>query len=128
MLDYVIFNQDCDDLHSVAKLIRMMDTQRALDNLGRVTTPVQCIGSYKGCLEVSWLVTREDFDKHIRNSGYVDNQESFLHVPYNVKQPCWLEFQEDGTTERLKPMRSGKYEPDSDGWTYRPDTQMYYWC
>jgi hypothetical protein len=90
----------------------------------------QCIGSYNGVLERSYMMLLVDFDKHVRNSGFVSAQESFLHVPGDTRQPCVLEYQASGVREALDVMyeiTEGHLEV-GDNWTYVEETGAYYAC
>lgn len=123
----VIFAIDASySVHKQAKFLRYVDGLRAMGNLvGGVS---QCIGSYNGTLERSYMMLLVDFDKHVRNSGFVSEQESFLHVPGDTRQPCALEYQASGVRETLDHL----YEI-SDGytgmnWTYVEEKDKYYAC
>jgi len=96
--------------------------------MGRISTPVACIGSYKGTLEPSWMVTRGDFDAYIRDTSYVYGQESFLHLPGSPIENCWLSFPEDNSTLTLEPMKLVYIQPQSDAWTYFMEQGVYGIC
>lgn len=115
------------DIHQQAKFLRYVDTLRAMGKLvGGVS---QCIGSYNGTLERSYMMRLVDFDKHVRHSGFVTLQESFLHVPGDTRQPCVLEYQASGVREALKPMKEFPNVTDYlDEWTYVESTGKYYVC
>lgn len=116
------------DVHTQAKFLRYVDTLRAMGKLvGSVT---QCIGSYQGVLERSYMMLMVDFDKHVRNSGFVSDQESFLHVPGDTRQPCVLEYQSSGVRVGLSPMASVNKEKALAGtsWTYSEQRGIFYVC
>ena len=78
-MKYTIFSIDhAHDLHTMAKFLRLMDThevmQRAKGNCKLM------IGSYRGKLEYSFITLTEDFETFIKESGYVDGQESMLQM------------------------------------------------
>jgi hypothetical protein len=127
-LAMVIFSIDnSSDVHQQAKFLRYVDGLRAMGKLvGGVS---QCIGCYKGTLERSYMMLLVDFDKYIRNSGFVSDQESFLHIPGDVRQPCVLEYQTSGVREALGPMKEFPMALDYvDSWTYIEETGKYYVC
>lgn len=128
MLETVIFAIDkSDDVHTQAKFLRHVDTLRAMGKLRGVFA--SCIGSYKGDMERGYMMLMTDFNEYVRKSGYVDNQESFLRVPGDVRQPCVLEYQ-DGQAEVLRPMERihASERHLYAGWTYVEKTGAYYIC
>jgi hypothetical protein len=129
-LSKVIFSIDnVSDLHTMATFTRFLDTKRAMGKLvGSVTL---CVGSYKGELEPSFMMNEVDFNKFIRGSDWIKNQESFLHVPGDVRQPCVLEYVAGGH-DRVRPMKEifwcAAGLPCNDSWTYVPATGKYFTC
>ena len=128
-LSKVIFSIDnVSDLHTMATFTRFLDTKRAMDKLvGSVTL---CVGSYYGELEPSFMMDQVDFDKFIRGTDWIKNQESVLHVPGDVRQPCVLEYQASGRMENIGPMRQISYNFSNylESWTYVPATGKYFTC
>lgn len=129
MFETVIFAIDKgDDVHTQAKFLRHIDTLRAMGKLRGVFA--SCIGCYEGEMERSYMMLMTDFDKHVRNSGYVDDQETFLRVPGDVRQPCVLEYpdgQHAFTLGEMKRIHSSERHMYS-GWTYVEKTGAYYVC
>lgn len=127
MEKFVIFSIDnVNDLHSLAKFTRYLDTRRSMGELrGNV---IICTGSYKGQLETSFLMRRDDFDEHIRNSVYIANQESILRVSECNKQYATLEYLKDGRDEFIGSLKSVPKDEAlmHDAWTYRPDINQYW--
>ena len=123
MLEAVIFSIDkANDFRTMARFMRFVDTHRAMgDFKGQV---LQCIGEYKGVMEPSFMMLTIDYDKYIKGSGYVDNQESILKIPGDDRQPCHLEFK-DGSQVILGPVFDGK---GKDGWTYILSENRYFHC
>lgn len=123
----VIFSIDGSySVHKQAKFLRYVDTLRAMGKLvGGVS---QCIGSYNGTLERSYMMLLVDFDKHVRNSGFVSEQESFLHVPGDTRQPCVLEYQASGVREVLDVMTEVGDGYTAMNWTYVEEKDKYYAC
>jgi hypothetical protein len=128
MLETVIFAIDnSHDVHQQAKFLRHVDTLRVMGKLRGLFA--LCIGSYKGDMERSYMMLATDYEKHIPKSGYVDNQESILRVPGDVRQPCTLEYF-DGRREVIGPMKRihSSERHLYDGWTYVEKTGAYYVC
>jgi hypothetical protein len=116
MLEYVIFSIDnVDDLHTQARFFRWVDTLRAMEKL--TGTLHSCIGSYEGDLERSFMMLAIDFDKYIVNSEYVKDQECFLRVPGDQRQPCVLE-DKHGNRLSIPPMVPLNEQPESLNYTY----------
>jgi len=128
-LERVIFSIDQPhDLHVQAKFLRHLDTARAMDQLiGPVTL---CIGSYQGVLEPSFMMYRSDFNKIVKPTEYIRNQESILTVPGDTRQPCTLEYLQEDHKVGLGPMREVEehHLPHYDGWTYILQTGKYFTC
>lgn len=125
-MEYVIFTYDKNsDTHMSAKFYRHIDTLRAMGKLkGKI---IKTFGMYDGVIEDSFIARRDDFKDHILNSGYVSEQESFLMVPEDQRQPAWLEYQHQNHTEVLGRMKSSTEMPMTLGWTYRPDLKLYFY-
>ena len=79
---------DGQDIHTVAKFTRLMDTKRACGYLQGSVKP--CIGLWEGILEASYLMDSVDYKAFVQDSGYVDNQECVLIVAGDTRQPCCL--------------------------------------
>jgi len=126
-MKYTIFSIDnVSDLHSMAKFLRHVDTLRAMSQLrGNM---IQCIGSYKGELEVSFMCRSDDFEAYILNSGYVDNQESILRVSECNKQYAELYFLAEQGRVSIGSLKSVDKATamGHDAWTYRPDLNTYW--
>jgi hypothetical protein len=126
-MNYVIFSIDnAHELHAKAKFLRYVDTLRAMDKLqGNMAL---AIGYYKGVLEPSFVMLEQDFDEFVRYRGFVDNQESVLHV-WDKRMFCELEYL---NSTQLDENRCRLYEVSaeeaftSEGFTYRPDLNKYW--
>lgn len=125
-MDYVIFSIDKDhDLHQKAKFLRHMDTLRSMGKLS--DTMVVAIGSYKGKLESSYIVSERDFNQYVLGSSFVDNQESFMFVGPQSWMPYWIETNYTELTVKEGNLRSLSYLPNGiKDWTYRPDLNLYW--
>lgn len=124
---YVIFSIDrVDNTHTLAKFLRHIDTQNALGNM--VGMMVHCIGAYKGKLEQSFLMRREDYTKHVAKSGYIDAQESVLFI-HGESQDARLHYLSGYNFELGKltevPMSEAMQH---DSWTYVPAQDCYFIC
>jgi hypothetical protein len=129
MANYVIFSIDnVHDVHTLAQFSHHLDMKRAMQKLsGQV---VLAIGSYKGVMEQSFILLRDDFDAVVRGSDWIKDQESILHVEdgmYGVVYGA-LEYLATGTTEHIGVMKEiDKREVSAyDAWTYRPDLNKYW--
>jgi hypothetical protein len=113
------------DVHTTAKFLRLMDTQRALNNMQG--SMFQCIGAYNGELETSYIVNEKDFYDIVEPSGYVNTQDSVLEIPGDTRQPCTLRYY-DGATYMIGPMvRVSKAEVATlKNWTYVLATKQYF--
>jgi hypothetical protein len=129
MANYVIFSIDSvTDVHTLAQFSHHLDVKRAMQKLkGNV---VLAIGSYKGQLEQSFILLREDFDLVVRDSQWIKGQESILHVEDGHGGVVYgaLEYLATGTTEHIGVLREIDRREVSayDAWTYRPDLNKYF--
>ena len=119
MLNKIIFAIDGNtDTHAVAKFLRHMDTCRAMDTLqGQL---VHCIGCYNGVMEPSYMMDERDYRQLVESVDYTAWQESILHVPSDVRQPCTLEFLSGDPRVTLGAMReiSAAEAMQCMSWTY----------
>lgn len=126
MLNKIIFAIDNNtDLHTVAKFMRHMDTQRALgDFKGNLT---QCIGFWEGELEPSYMLNEVDYRRFVEPMGFTDGQVCILHVPADTRQPCTLESA-GGDRHSVGVMREVKPSEalGLDAWTYVQATGKYF--
>jgi hypothetical protein len=129
MANYVIFSIDnVQDVHALAQFSHHLDMKRAMQKLsGNV---VLAIGSYKGVMEQSFILLRDDFDLVVRGTDWIKDQESVLHVEDGYKGVVYgaLEYLSTGTTEHIGVMREVSQTEAMlhDGWTYRPDLNKYF--
>lgn len=111
-LEMVLFAIDDDkNLHSVAKFLRYVDTAKAMGKL--IGTVQFAIGKWNGEYEQSYLMYAKDFDEHVRDSGYVNDQDCFLRIPGSTRQPCILDYQ-GKKYEPVGKMRQVDTEPEGD--------------
>jgi hypothetical protein len=129
MANYVIFSIDnVHDVHALAQFSHHLDMKRAMQKLkGNV---VLAIGSYKGVMEQSFILLRDDFDLVVRGSDWIKEQESILHVEDGHGGVVYgaLEYLATGTTEHIGVLREVPQVEAMlhDGWTYRPDLNKYF--
>ena len=129
MTDAVLFSIDnAHDFRTIRRFMDYVDKLKAMEKLsGNV---IQCIGSYEGKMELSWLMKREDFDEWILNTEWVENQNSFLMVYTNGKhQIACLRYNPTsrgdvylGRLVEVTPEEAFK----SEVWVYRPDLNKYW--
>lgn len=121
-MSYIIFSIDeVNDVHTLAKFLRHMDTQKAL---GKVEGAMRILmGSYKGAMEQSFICTEGDFNNHVSPMGFTTNQES-VSAPRSF---ATLVFP-DGDTDSLGEFKevSRELAMALDGWTYDPMMDTYY--
>jgi hypothetical protein len=126
-MSIVIFSIDNPhDTHAMAKFLRHIDTQSAMQKLrGKL---VHCIGYWEGTLEPSFMLTLQDFNDHVKPYGYVDNQICVMECnSKDSRQPCVLVYP-DGKRESVGPMVevSAADAMQSNAWTYRMDNGKYF--
>lgn len=129
-MKYTIFSIDNHtDLRTMARFLRYLDELRAMNKLsGNV---VQCIGSWEGKLEPSFLCRSDDWFKFIAHSTYVEGQECVMQVSECNKQYAQLVYNHGGDWMDTWFLGSLK-DVDKEGammhkgWTYRPDLNTYW--
>lgn len=130
-MSYVIFSIDNENnpmamnvfMNHIAEVRRVFNTS----NL----TP--CMGSYKGQKENAFIWHVSDFDRYLRGTAYIQNQESVLHVASGNKMEAYLEYlgSDIGSgpyTEPAGQMHQVCKEEamQSEAYTYRPDLNLYW--
>jgi hypothetical protein len=129
MANYVIFSVDnVQDVRTLAQFSHHLDMKRAMQKTkDSVKT---CIGSYKGVMEQSFIMSRDDFDLVVRGTKWVENQESILHIEDGNAGKVYgeLEFLADGSRQYLGQVSEVSQDEamQHDGWTYRPDLNKYF--
>ncbi len=114
----VLFSIDgVDSVRNLKKFLMYIDSQAALGHIEHVQ---QCLGSWEGVMEVSFLMNSDDFDKVVRDTHFIEDQIAVLHVAGDTRQPCEMEMLLDGSTEILGPMEQVTHSKAmaSQGWTY----------
>lgn len=89
---------------------------------------IAAIGCYKGQTEKAFIMDSADFDKHVKDSGFVTAQESFLYVASGNKMEATLFYPASGERVAIGCMHSVEADVAlaSDAWTYRPDLGVYW--
>jgi hypothetical protein len=129
MANYVIFSVDnVQDVRTLAQFSHHLDMKRAMQKTkDSVKT---CIGSYKGVMEQSFIMSRDDFDLVVRDSQWIKDQESILHIEDGNAGKVYgeLEFLVDGSRQYLGQVSEVSQDEamQHDGWTYRPDLNKYF--
>lgn len=132
-LEYVIFSvDDVSDINTYKKALSALDTLRATKMIGNV---YMCIGSYKGKLEPSFMVTAHDWDGVVRAgmSTWMQDQESVLRVPGDERQPCTLTTvsgEHIATLGAMQEYHEGTQNKFSmpEAWTYSIKSGRYHVC
>jgi len=125
---YIVFSIDKGENPRVmGKFLHHMDVAQAMGLMqGKM---VSCIGSYKGVMEPSFLVTYEDFNEIVAPSGYCDGQESFLQVDVGHKGRQYASLlYVDTELVPLGELKSVSKDKalKCDAWTYRLDTCEFF--
>ena len=125
-MERVIFSVDnVTDIYAYSKAIHFLDVLRATQQIKDGVT--MCIGSYKGKIEPSFMVSARDFDViRERRDSFLKDQESILRIPGDQRQPCVLTSVTGTFIASLGPMQQGK--GDGDSWTYVMSTNKYFHC
>jgi len=128
MKDVVVFSIDnSTDITTFKKFLHYVDNLRAMQKLeGNI---IQTIGMYEGVLEFSFLMSKEDFDKHIRDTDWVVNQDNVFVVSQGEKEVQYGSLHyKNGVVEHIGRVYScySKEAFNEPNWTYRPDKNMYW--
>lgn len=129
---YIIFSIDeVNDVHTLAKFLRHMDTQKAL---GKMEGAMRILmGSYKGVMEQSFICTEGDFNNHVSPMGFTTNQESVLRLyetsngrtaPRSFADLIYNSDDTDSLGEFKEVSR--ELAMTLDRWTYDPMMDTYY--
>lgn len=121
-MHYVVFAIDNLDIRSTARFMRYIDERIAMSKTkGNVMLGIGC---YLDQLEQCYIMRQDDFDTFVRNSGYVDGQESFMVTD---QKRMWLEYPAENELVYCGFLRTTSEMPkDASGWTYRPDLCVYW--
>ena len=122
---YIFSIDNVSEHRSLSKFLHHMDKEKAI---GRMSgNLVQCIGSYKGKLELSFIVSGSDYAAHIANSRWIKDQECVLEVTECNKQYATLIY---GNGEKVGIGSLKSVDKDAalsqEAWTYRPDVDQYW--
>lgn len=123
-MNYVLFSIDnVTDTHALAKFLRHFDTQVAMGKTKGYL--VQCIGSYEGRLELSFICSRKDYVDYVVPFGAVNNQDCVIEIQGD---DCYLTDNDLIFSSYMGIMKqvTKKRAMKSDGWTYRPDLNAYF--
>lgn len=123
-MPFVIFSIDKEDNPIFLSAFKSYIANCDMD--GDNCLPV--IGCYKGQIERAFIINAKHFDKYVKPSGFVDNQESFLQVASGNKMEAVLLFPATGARVSLGSMHQvDEAEAKAcEAWTYRPDMGVYW--
>jgi len=124
-MKYTIFSIDgVERTDNLRKFLNFILENKAYDNIKH--NCIQCIGSYKGELELSFIMRISDF-KVVVDAGFVDGEESFVEFSECNKRYADLVWK-DGVRQGLGSLKSVTKEEamKHDSWTYRPDMNTYW--
>lgn len=123
-MNYVLFSIDnVHDTHTLAKFLRHFDTQVAMGKTRGYLE--QCIGSYEGSLELSFICNEDDYRDFVVPFGATNHQKSVIIIQ---GYECWscsydlLIGEYMGTVRAVTKKKALK----SVGWTYRPNLDSYF--
>jgi hypothetical protein len=94
---------------------KYLDQKVALGDMDNVLTG---IGSYKGQLEVCYLMKRKDFSNWVQDSQWVMGQESYAVIPGDTKQSVTLWTFNDKYLDNPGPMKQLTDGAMIGDWTY----------
>jgi hypothetical protein len=125
----VIFSiDDVSNPRTLRKFIKMVDDLKAVGKLQGDF--VLTFGMWKGVMEQSFLMCEEDFYQYVWESDWVEDQEAFLIVEVGPKgnQSAYLLDSDRASAEYMGELKevSFKEAAKHDGWTYRPDLNLYW--
>lgn len=115
-----------NDIHTVAKFMRHLDTARAMGDLqGNITL---CVGYWEGILEQSFLMDSVDYARFVLGFGFTKEQECILRVSGDTRQPCTLETFDGKHIASVGVMCevSAEGAKELDAWTFVPATNKYF--
>ena len=94
-----------------------------------VGNAVPMVGSWQGEQEPSWIMRTDDFDRCVRDTHFVENQDAFMLVSECNKAYATLEWR-DGYLENMGSMMSVPKDVamQAPGYSYRPDIKTYWVC
>lgn len=128
MTQFTIFSIDySNDLRTKKKFYKMLDDYTVMRKFKGV--PKIIFGSYKGVLEESFILLKEDYDTFVAHTDFVAKQESVLIVTVDSKNRMLASLKfKDGTIEKLGRLEKISKEEavKLDGWSYNPDHNDYY--
>lgn len=123
-MNYVLFSIDnVTDTHTLAKFLRHFDTQVAMGKTKGYL--IQCIGSYEGNIELSFICNKKDYVDYVVPFGVVRGQDCVIEIK---GEDCYLSDNDlifasyMGVIKQVTKKKAMK----SDGWTYRPDLNSYF--
>jgi len=126
-MDFVVFSIDnWHDIHTLAKFTRHVDTLRSMGKLeGNVKVLVGC---YDDRPEISFICMKSDFNNHFKDTPYLRDQKTFLHVSEEKQMPAYLADQEGNKVDsgRLSPVAGYVALGTHSSWSYRPDIDKFF--
>ena len=114
-LEQALFSIDnCFDLRERMRFERYLDQHVARGLIPYVDTGV---GSYKGTLEICYLMEYLKFIQCVVDMPWVYNQECYAKIPGNSKQPVTLWTFKQQYLDNPGPVRRAEGKPDTGNWT-----------
>lgn len=125
MTVYIFSIDNVTDHRALSKFLHYMDKEKAVGRMNG--NLIQCVGSYKGKLELSFIVNEADYKRHIEWSDWIKDQECVLSVTECNKAYATLIYS-NGEKVGIGSLKSVDKETALalDAWTYRPDLDQYW--
>ena len=108
-----------------ARFLRHMDELRVMGKLeGKL---ISCIGSFNGTLELSYLMTCNDYINHVLPFSYTKGQESVLYVK-DMTAYLVFNYKFSRSPIELGPLVQVTHDKamSCKSWTHRLDTGQYW--
>jgi hypothetical protein len=129
MQHHVIFSSDnMDEVRGLAKFLHHLDIKKALQSMkGSVAF---CYHNSEETLQLKYIMTKEDFDKLVRNTAWITDQKSIIHVETehkgfmvaSVEQLKTSELSKLGRVTQTTKSKAALFEQ----WFYRSDMNTYW--
>lgn len=125
--EWVIFETDEGDIHNLCTFTKFMSNAQAMKKIKGI---IPAIGYYKGKMNHSWIMSKEDYLSYVQKYKFVEQQDTVLVVETGHRGRQYASLCSAGSLEPvafLGELKSQRHRPATlDGWTYRPDLNLYF--
>ena len=120
----VIFAIDGNNsITTVKKFLKYMNDLIVTGKCGHMD---QCIGYWEGILENSYMMSMEDYKKHVVPMGWTEEQECILAIPGSSREQCYVTGWDLIGYEPVGRLKTAQVKPEGvEAWTYIPSRKMY---